>query len=76
MNNVVIANNYMHDMQSSTNASICGSAPPGGAGCVTANIFIDPETMAAFPACRFITTWSRPRVAPAPATGLLTAESQ
>ena len=49
MNNVVIANNYMHDMQSSTNASICGSAPPGGAGCVTANIFIDPGNNGSLP---------------------------
>lgn len=38
MQNVVIANNYIHDIQSSTNSSICG----GGAGCVTALVFIDP----------------------------------
>jgi hypothetical protein len=49
MNGVVIANNYIHDFQSSTSASVCGSAPPSGAGCVTGDIFIDPGYSGSLP---------------------------
>lgn len=49
MQNVVIANNYVHDVQSSTSSSICG----GGAGCVTAFIFIDPAGGNNFPGVQY-----------------------
>jgi len=39
MSGVVISNNYIHDIQSSTSSSVCG----GGAGCVTGYIFLDPS---------------------------------
>jgi hypothetical protein len=39
INNVVVADNYIHDFQSSSNGSICG----GGNGCVTGDIFLDSQ---------------------------------
>ena len=45
MHNVVIANNYIHDFNSSSNGSICG----GGGGCTTADIFIDPAGNGSLP---------------------------
>ena len=76
MNGVVIANNYMHDMQSSTNSSVCGSAPPSGAGCVTANIFIDPGGNGSLPGLQIYNNVITVQTVPAPATGLPMEASQ
>ena len=59
MNNVVIANNYMHDMQSSTNALFAEVLHPAARVALRRIYSSIPETTVAFPACRFITTWSR-----------------